>query len=324
MHVAETLQDPAYFNILKNYYFSHDGLGLRVGGYALWNGKWKPGTKVRAIRQMSWDASLLLNKGYPMKFRYDHIFTDNVACNYYEWNKVDDIHRSKKRRKESPPAAPPVTRAPFGDLKASVSAWRDASSNHNRRNCGRNCRHRRSSQVVKLLQTEEGPGARRLVNRPELDQGPDCHRSLFLPFTSKPFATVRMTASRLLLFRLATDYQNDGLATEDRRRGGPGANQRQRDETSTARSGTDTEGDQDSYDVSPLESVSDQQFPQLFKMNREVILKKRKTLRTQITNLVSDAEKKLEENHDPTAMSLIASQIKGIADLLKKADEQMK
>ncbi|KAH7938357.1 hypothetical protein HPB49_022743 [Dermacentor silvarum] len=59
---------------------------------------------------------------------------------------------------------------------------------------------------------------------------------------------------RLLLFRLATDYQNDGLATEDGRRGGPRANQRQRDETSTARSGTDTEGDQDSDDVSPLES----------------------------------------------------------------------
>ncbi|KAH7985601.1 hypothetical protein HPB49_026348 [Dermacentor silvarum] len=129
---------------------------------------------------------------------------------------------------------------------------------------------------------------------------------------------------RLLLFRLATDYQNDGLATENGRRGVPETNQRQRDETSTARSGTDTEGDQDSDDVSPLKSVSDQQFPQLSKMNREVVLKKRKTLRTQITDLVSDAEKKLEENHDPTAMSLIASQIKGIADSLKKADEQMK
>ncbi|KAH7973639.1 hypothetical protein HPB49_003478 [Dermacentor silvarum] len=58
-------------------------------------------------------------------------------------------------------------------------------------------------------------------------------------------------------------------------------------------------------------------------MNREVILKKRKTLRTQKTNLDGDAEKKLDENHDPTAMSLIASQIKGIADWLKKADEQM-
>ncbi|KAH7933294.1 hypothetical protein HPB49_011228 [Dermacentor silvarum] len=46
----------------------------------------------------------------------------------------------------------------------------------------------------------EGPGARRLVHRrrahrPELDHGPDRHRSWFLPFTSKPFATVRMTAS---------------------------------------------------------------------------------------------------------------------------------
>ncbi|KAH7979763.1 hypothetical protein HPB49_010926 [Dermacentor silvarum] len=48
---------------------------------------------------------------------------------------------------------------------------------------------------------KEGPGARRLVHRrrahrPELDHGPDRHRSWFLPFTSKPFATVRMTASR--------------------------------------------------------------------------------------------------------------------------------
>ncbi|KAH7953467.1 hypothetical protein HPB49_009070 [Dermacentor silvarum] len=47
---------------------------------------------------------------------------------------------------------------------------------------------------------QEGPGARRLVHRrrahrPELDHGPDRHRSWFLPFTSKPFATVRMTAS---------------------------------------------------------------------------------------------------------------------------------
>ncbi|KAH7978271.1 hypothetical protein HPB49_004946 [Dermacentor silvarum] len=62
---------------------------------------------------------------------------------------------------------------------------------------------------------------------------------------------------RLLLFRLATDYQNDGLATEDGRRGGARANQRQQDETSTARSGTDTEGDQDSDDVSPLESSAE-------------------------------------------------------------------
>ena len=58
-------------------------------------------------------------------------------------------------------------------------------------------------------------------------------------------------------------------------------------------------------------------------MNRDVISKKRKTLRTQITNLASEAEKKLQENQDPTAISLLASQIKGIADILKKVDEQM-
>ncbi|KAH6944195.1 hypothetical protein HPB50_002262 [Hyalomma asiaticum] len=36
---------------------------------------------------------------------------------------------------------------------------------------------------------------RRAALRPELDCGPDRHRSRFLPFTLKPLATVRITAS---------------------------------------------------------------------------------------------------------------------------------
>ncbi|XP_075543515.1 uncharacterized protein LOC142577974 isoform X2 [Dermacentor variabilis] len=44
----DELTDPAYFNSVKNYFFSHQGVWLRMGGYALWNGKWKPGTKVSA------------------------------------------------------------------------------------------------------------------------------------------------------------------------------------------------------------------------------------------------------------------------------------
>ncbi|KAH7949432.1 hypothetical protein HPB49_009729 [Dermacentor silvarum] len=60
--------------------------------------------------------------------------------------------------------------------------------------------HPRSATRRSTACLSEGPGARHLVNRrrahrPELDHGPDGHRSWFLPFTSKPFAMVRMTAS---------------------------------------------------------------------------------------------------------------------------------
>nr|XP_054930526.1 uncharacterized protein LOC126537762 isoform X2 [Dermacentor andersoni] len=43
---------PAYFNSVKNYFFSHQGVWLRMGGYALWNGKWKPGTKSLACNKL--------------------------------------------------------------------------------------------------------------------------------------------------------------------------------------------------------------------------------------------------------------------------------
>lgn len=39
---------PAFFNTATNYFFYHQHVFVSVGGYALWNGVWKPNTRVSA------------------------------------------------------------------------------------------------------------------------------------------------------------------------------------------------------------------------------------------------------------------------------------
>ncbi|KAL1427709.1 hypothetical protein MTO96_017145 [Rhipicephalus appendiculatus] len=55
--VASIIQIPAWYNKGQEYYFPHTNVHITVGGYALWNGTWTPGTKLQAINKSSRMAS---------------------------------------------------------------------------------------------------------------------------------------------------------------------------------------------------------------------------------------------------------------------------
>ncbi|XP_042150258.1 uncharacterized protein LOC121838227 [Ixodes scapularis] len=58
-------------------------------------------------------------------------------------------------------------------------------------------------------------------------------------------------------------------------------------------------------------------------MSRDVLTKKRKALRTQITHLITDADKIIEEDADKNDLLLSANLIKGVAETLKETNTQM-
>ncbi|XP_040068435.1 uncharacterized protein LOC120841582 [Ixodes scapularis] len=58
-------------------------------------------------------------------------------------------------------------------------------------------------------------------------------------------------------------------------------------------------------------------------MSRDVVTRKRKALRTQITHLITDADKKIEENADKNDLLLSANLIKGVAETLRETNTQM-
>ncbi|KAH7969396.1 hypothetical protein HPB52_017676 [Rhipicephalus sanguineus] len=51
--VAAIIQIPAWYNKSQEYNFHHTGVSVTVGGYALWNGTWTPGSKVIAVSSSS-------------------------------------------------------------------------------------------------------------------------------------------------------------------------------------------------------------------------------------------------------------------------------
>ncbi|XP_040067221.1 uncharacterized protein LOC120840676 [Ixodes scapularis] len=58
-------------------------------------------------------------------------------------------------------------------------------------------------------------------------------------------------------------------------------------------------------------------------MSRDVVTRKRKALRTQITHLITDADNKIEENADKNDLLLSANLIKGVAETLRETNTQM-
>lgn len=58
-------------------------------------------------------------------------------------------------------------------------------------------------------------------------------------------------------------------------------------------------------------------------MSKEVITKKRKALRSQITQLINSAEQQINEGANREELISTHAQIKGISESLKNANEQM-